>query len=110
MAHAVRLTYYIPIYHCRMPSFGVGAADQYLAIIDTVVAFSVVYPRLGAMTSESGLAVSTSVDLAHVEFDLRVHYSIIQSYASFVHSCVWLDARSKAHKTYPLHNPPHLYQ
>jgi hypothetical protein len=47
-----------------MPSFGVGAADQYLAIIDTVVAFPVVYLSLGVMA-----AVSTS---AHVEFDLRV--------------------------------------
>jgi hypothetical protein len=94
-----------------MPSFGVGAADQYLAIIDTVVTFSVVYPNpsLGAMILESGLAASTSVNLARVEFDLRVHYSIngsiIQSYASLV--CDW--SARQGHKTYPPHNPslPH---
>ena len=58
-----------------MPSVGVGAADQYLANIDTVVTVSVVYPSLGS--SESELAASTSVILARLEFGFRVHYSII---------------------------------
>lgn len=52
-----------------MPSFGVGAADQYLAIIDAVVAFPIPF-SIPASALEIGLVVSNSVDLVHVEFDL----------------------------------------
>jgi hypothetical protein len=55
-----------------MPSFGVGAADQYLATVDTVASMAL----FRSHDLRIRWAVSTSVDLAHAEFDLRVQYSI----------------------------------
>ena len=53
-----------------MPSFGVGAADQYLALICTVVVLFVQCPK-----NQGWLCPFPSI-WHHVEFDLGVHYSI----------------------------------